>query len=57
MSRRKRKNKRAPVKKGTTKKTQDKLAVINIRPDLRKTAILTAVCLGILFALYLTQSR
>jgi len=37
--------------------TETKQAIIDIRPDLRKTIVLTIVCLGILLALYLTQSR
>jgi hypothetical protein len=31
--------------------------IFDVRPDLKKTAILTAVCLLILSLLYLTQSR
>jgi len=40
-------------------KIKDSVApvVVDVRSDLRKTAILTAVCLGILLVLFLTQSR
>lgn len=41
-------------KEKTDAKPQTKAAAVaDIRADLRKTAILTAVCLGILFILYL----
>jgi len=38
-------------------KPEEPAVVVDVRRDLRKTALLTAVCLGILLALYLTQSR
>lgn len=62
MSKKKRKNRKArkhPVATGQAKKPRPKepTAVVDVRADLRKTAILTAVCLIILFVLALTQSR
>lgn len=43
--------------KEPTREETEKVVTVDIRSDLRKTAILTAVCLGILFILFLTQSR
>ena len=65
MSKKKRKNKRKrtlkhpEVTSGARGKQEEEkpLAVVDVRADLRKTAVLTAVCLGILLVLYLTQSR
>jgi len=61
MSKKKRKNKK--IRKHTSIKTRPQrldeptVVAVDVRSDLRKTAILTAVCLVILFALFLTQSR
>ncbi len=62
MSKKKRKNKNRKTPKqalsavtGQAKKqeVEKPVAVLDVRPDLKKTAILTAVCLVILFLLYL----
>ncbi len=55
LAERKQENKK--TKEQVSKESQVKSVVVDIRSDLRKTAILTTVCLGILFTLYLTQSR
>jgi len=65
MSKKKRKNKRKrnpqrpEVTSGARGKQEEEkpVAVVDVRADLRKTAILTALCLGILALLLLTQSR
>jgi hypothetical protein len=60
MRKKKRKNKKARKQKNIktrTQKTDEPTAVFNIRADLKKTVILTAVGLVILIALSLTQPR
>ena len=60
MAKKKRKNRKARKqenKKIIVQKPEEPTTVVDVRADLRKTAILTTVCLGILFLLYLTQSR
>ena len=61
MAKKKRKNrkeKRQRTIKTRPQKTEEPApATVDVRSDLRKTALLTVVCLVILFALFLTQSR
>jgi len=60
---RKQENKKTPKHPDITSggsgqaKKQEPTAVVDVRADLRKTAILTVACLGILLLLSLTQSR
>jgi len=68
MAKKKRKNRRSRLAKGESLRGKQKSikarpqkseepTVVDVRLDLRKTAFLTAICLGILLLLYLTQSR
>lgn len=63
MAKKKRKNRKSrkhenkKTKRLEVKKDQPEAVVVDVRSDLRKTAILTAVCLGILLVLYLTRPR
>jgi len=60
MAKKKRKNRKARKqenKKTIVQKPEEPTTVVDVRADLRKTAILTAACLVILFILSLTQSR
>ena len=44
-------------KKVRVQKIEEQVAVVDVRSDLRKTALLTTVCLAILLTLSLTQPR
>ena len=60
MAKKKRKNRKARKqenKKTIVQKSEEPTTVVDVRADLRKTAVLTAACLGILALLLLTQSR
>ena len=62
MAKKKRKSKKTRKQKNIKtrpQKIEDSAApvAVDVHADLRKTAILTTVCLGVLVALYLTQSR
>lgn len=46
-----------PMAKPQAQNITEPPLVVDVRPDLKKTTILTAVCLGIFLVLFLTQSR
>ncbi len=60
MSKKKRKKKKARKQKNQktiVQKPEEPATIVDVRSDLRKTAALTVLCLGILALLLLTQSR